>query len=67
MKSHPVISVIHLEQAKEDPFQRTVPATPVPLIENGEEVFVVEKILKERTLDGTKELLVKWKGWDKLT
>jgi hypothetical protein len=49
MRNHPVISVIHLEQAKEDPFERTVPTTPPPLTENGEEVFVVEKILKERS------------------
>ncbi len=59
MKNHSIISVIHLKQAKKDSFERTVLTTSSSLTENDEKMFVIEKILKKRSLNNTNELLVK--------
>jgi hypothetical protein len=67
MKNHSIISVIHLKQAKKDSFERIVLTTSSSLIENDEKVFVIEKILKKRSLNNTNELLIKWKDWEKST
>ncbi len=67
MKNHSIISVIHLKQVKKNSFERTVFTTSLSLIENDEEVFVIERILKKRILNNTKKLLIKWKEWDELT
>lgn len=66
MKIHPVISVVHLEQASIDPFERVVPQ-PGPVIVEGQEEWVIEKLIareKRGRKDGYK---VKWKGWDSPT
>ncbi len=67
MKNHSIISVIHLKQIKKNSFERTIFTISSSLIENDEEVFVIEKILKKRTLNDTKKFLIKWKEWDELT
>ena len=46
MKIHPVISVIHLEPALDDPYERTS-APPGPVIVGGEERYNVDRILKK--------------------
>jgi hypothetical protein len=61
MKNHSIISIIHLKQIKKNSFERTVFTTSSSLTENDEKVFVIEKILKKRSLNNTNELLVKWK------
>ncbi len=67
MKNHSIISIIHLKQVKKNSFERTVFTTSSSLIENDEKVFVIEKILKKRSLNNTNELLIKWKDWKKST
>ena len=58
MKIHPVISVIHLEQAKPDSFGRQIPE-PTPLMVEGEEQWVIEKILKKERRGRQTEYRVK--------
>ncbi len=67
MKNHSIIFVIHLKQAKKNSFERTIFKISSSLTENDEEVFVIERILKKRTLNNTKKFLIKWKEWDELT
>lgn len=43
---HPVISVIHLEQAKSDSFEREIPP-PALIIFQGREEYVIEKIVRQ--------------------
>ncbi len=59
MKNYSIISIIHLKQAKKNSFERTVLTTSSSLTENDEKMFVIEKILKKRSLNNTNELLVK--------
>jgi hypothetical protein len=59
MKNHSIISVIHLKQIKKNSFERTIFTTSSSLTENDEKVFVIEKILKKRSLNDTNELLIK--------
>jgi hypothetical protein len=59
MKNHSIISIIHLKQVKKNSFKKTVFTTSSSLTENDEKVFVIEKILKKRSLNNTKELLIK--------
>jgi DNA polymerase III delta prime subunit len=59
MKNHSIISVIHLKQAKKNSFKRIVFTTSSSLTENDEKMFVIEKILKKKSLNNTNELLVK--------
>ncbi len=59
MKNHSIISIIHLKQVKKNSFERTVLTTSSSLTENDEKVFVIEKILKKKSLNNTNELLVK--------
>jgi hypothetical protein len=67
MKNHSIILIIHLKKVKKNSFERTIFTTSSSLIENDEEVFVIEKILKKRFLNDTNELLIKWKDWKKST
>ncbi len=67
MKNHSIIFVIHLKQIKKNSFERIIFTTSSSLIENDEEVFVIEKILKKRTLNNTKKLLIKWNKWNEFT
>jgi hypothetical protein len=67
MKNHSIISIIHLKQARKNSFERTIFTTSSSLTENDEEIFVIEKILKKRSLNDTNELLIKWKDWKKST
>lgn len=60
---HPVISCIHLEQYQEDPYQRPTPG-PTPIIVDGEQEWVVERLLRERKTVRGNEILVKWKGFE---
>lgn len=50
MRIHSVISEIHLEQAKEDPFERNEPRAtqiePDPIRVDGHDEYVVEKLLR---------------------
>lgn len=60
---HPVISVVHLEQYHEDSFGREPPAPPGPVLSEGQEEWVVEKLLRS---DGD-QIEVKWKGYGETT
>lgn len=42
----PVISVIHLEQARPDEYQRHIP-TPPPMLVDGEPQYEIEKIIEQ--------------------
>jgi Chromo (CHRromatin Organisation MOdifier) domain len=59
---HPVISCIHLEQYRNDPFQRNIPE-PTPVVIDGQEEWVIEKLQRQRGSDANGEVLVKWKGF----
>ncbi len=59
MKNHSIISVIHLKQVKKNSFERTVFTTSSSLTENDEKMFVIEKILKKKSLNNTNEFLIK--------
>jgi hypothetical protein len=56
LKIHPVISVIHLEQAYDDEYGRTIPP-PSPLIVDGREEHEIERIVEQK---GT-HCKVKWR------
>ena len=43
IKIHPFISIIHLEQAKPDPYQREIPNTPDAVVIEGQKQYVKEK------------------------
>ncbi len=60
-KTYPVISVIHLEQAKPDPFQREVPP-PAPVIFQGHEEYVIDKIVRREKRGKESGYQVRWKG-----
>jgi len=47
LKIHPVISVIHLEQAYDDEYGRTIPPPP-PLIIDGQEEHEIERIMEQK-------------------
>ncbi len=67
MKVHFVISVIHLEQANEDQYNRDISKISKALKENEKKIFVVEKIIKQRKTDEIDEYLVKWKEYENST
>jgi len=63
---HPVIPVSSLALYRptvEDEFPGRVPPRPGPVIVDGEEEFVVEKILETREWRRKTQYLVKWKGY----
>jgi hypothetical protein len=59
---HPVISVIHLEQAYDDDYQRRIP-TPPPVLVDGQEEFEIDEILRQ----AGDQCLVRWKHRDEET
>ena len=65
---HPVISCIHLEPAKEDPFNRQTPPPP-PIVVEGEERYLIDRILKkeQRRQPGDRAprtyYRVRWQGY----
>jgi hypothetical protein len=46
MKIHPVISIVHLEQSYDDPYNRLVPE-PGPIMVDGQPMEVIRKILRK--------------------
>ena len=65
-KVYSVISVIHLEQAKPDPYDREIPP-PAPIITQGREEWVVEKIIRREKRGTRNGYQVKWKGYKEKT
>ena len=67
MKVHPVFHVLLLEPAFSDPLpgQRNPP--PPPIIVDGEEEWLVEKIVSSRIRHRKLQNLVKWTGYDELS
>jgi hypothetical protein len=69
MKIHPVISVVHLEPAVNDPYERTAPQVQ-PIEVNGEQRWVIDRLVKRerRKKPGTRHLQwyykVRWAGFD---
>ena len=65
-KIHPVISIVHLEPAKEDPFDREV-APPPPMEVEGEEWWTIETIIRRamrgRGRNRRVHYLLRWKGY----
>src|SRR3979490_563955 len=61
---HPVFNVVKLIPAPEDliPNQRAEPPPPPELVD-GEEHYVVEKVLDSRLMRGRLHFLVKWEGY----
>jgi hypothetical protein len=64
---HPVISVVHLEPAKEDPYNREVEQQPPPLEVEGEEWWKIETVIRRemrgRGRNRRVHYLVRWKGY----
>lgn len=69
LKVHPVISVIHFEQYREDPFRREPPEVrnPDSIVVDEQDQYVVEKIVRTETRGGDLGYVVKWKGYEKTT
>lgn len=67
-KIHPVISCIHLEPTREDPFDRQAPPPP-PVVVEGEERYLIDRILKkeQRRQPGDRArrvyYRVRWQGY----
>ena len=61
---HPVFNVIKLLTTPSDPIlgQKTSPPPPPELVD-GEEHYVVERILDSRFMRGRLQFLVKWEGY----
>jgi hypothetical protein len=71
-RTHPVISIEHLEPVVPDPFQRTAVLPPGPLradTEDGTPVdkYIIEKILSKRRHKHSVEYQVKWFGYDEIS
>ena len=66
IKIHPVISVVHLEQAKLDPYQRQIPP-PKALVIEGQKQYVIERIVRREKRDGADGYIIKWKGYKERT
>jgi hypothetical protein len=61
---HPVFNVIKLSPAPEDPIPgRRAPPPPPPEIIDGQEEYIVEKILDSRLFRGKLQYLIKWEGY----
>ena len=61
---HPVINVVKLLQALEDPIpSRKAHPPPLPEMVDGEEHYIVEHILDSQLMRGQLQLLVKWEGY----
>jgi len=61
---HPVFNVVKLTPAPADPIVgRRQPAPPPPELVDGEEEYIVEKILDSRMFRGKLQYLVQWEGY----
>jgi hypothetical protein len=61
---HPVFNVVKLTPAPEDPIPgRRPPPAPLPVLVDGEEEYLVEKILDSRRFRNRLQFLVKWEGY----
>jgi len=61
---HPVFNVVKLMPAPEDPITgRHTAKPPPPELVDGEEHYIVEKILNSRTFNRQFQYLIKWKGY----
>src|SRR3979490_492335 len=61
---HPVFNVVKLIPAPEDPIPgRRAKPPPPPELVDGEEHYVVEKVLDSRFMRGQLHFLVKWEGY----
>src|SRR3979490_125257 len=61
---HPVFNVVKLIPAPEDPIPgRRAEPPPPPELVDGEEHYVVEKVLDSRLMRGRLHFLVKWEGY----
>ena len=66
MKIHPVISVVHLEQAQPDPYDREIPP-PEAIVIQGRKQYVVERIIRREKRNGQDGYIIKWKGYTEKT
>lgn len=66
MKTHPVVSVTHLKQARPDPYQREISA-PEAIIVEGKKQYVVERIVRREKRNKIDGYIVKWKGYQEKT
>lgn len=66
MRIHDVVSIVHLEQATPDPYGRVIPPPP-PLVMEGEDLYVVEKIIRRETRGRETGYVIKWKGYPEHT
>ena len=66
MKIHPVISVAHLEQARMDPYEREIPP-PEPIVVEGNDQYVVERIIRREKRGRADGYIVKWRGYQEQT
>ena len=68
MKIHPVVSIIHLEPALDDPYKRAAPKPP-PITIDGEDRYIIDRILQKqlRKVAGKKDKIVhykiRWQGY----
>jgi len=63
-RPHPVFNVVKLTLASDDPIvRRRRNPPPPPELVNGEEEYVVEKVLNSRMFRGKLQYLVKWEGY----
>ena len=61
---HPVFNVVKLLQAPEDPIPSWKAHPPPPLeMVDGEEHYVVERVLDSWLMRGQLQFLVKWEGY----
>ena len=65
MRIHPMISVAWLEQHTDDDEHGRVISAPPPVMVDGQDEYVVEKLLRQ-SADGSK-IKVKWKQYDETT
>ena len=62
---HPVFNVIKLTPAPDDPIPgRCAPPPPPPELVDGEEEYVVEKVLNSRMFRRKLQYLIKWEGYN---
>src|SRR3979490_1567522 len=63
-RPHPVFNVVKLIPAPEDPIpNRRAEPPPPPELVDGEEHYVVEKVLDSRLMRGRLHFQVKWEGY----
>ena len=61
---HPVFNVVKLSPAPEDPIPgRQAPPPPPPEIVDGQEEYVVERVLDSRMFWNKLQYLIKWEGY----